>query len=146
MTVPRTPLFLLPGLFLMYVGCSSPSPAKSGSTDAGGVASGRIVSACTDCSAGEFCVDVGFSGGPCEGSGSGSSGSDCPPGTSLDGDCCQPDPSDTYYCYPNPTGCASPITCECGANVVIDACDGQVLDDVECAQITGGLSCQQNHD
>jgi hypothetical protein len=138
--------FVFSGL-LVATGCSSSQPsAGPHSPDAGTTGSSRMVSACSQCSSTEICVDVEFSDGPCEGSGSGASGTDCPKGSSFDGDCCQVDPSDTYHCYPTPSGCASPVTCECAANVVIDACSGEVLSDVDCAEVRGGLSCEQSHD
>jgi len=153
MRLSRSALAVAVMFSLGTVGCAS-SPTKAGGSASSGDAaqvdtgSGRTVKGCESCASTEFCVASVFSGGPCEEtSGSDSGDESCPPGTSFDGECCQSDEVDTtYYCYSTPAGCASPITCECGATAVIAACSGDVLEDVDCSTMSGGLSCQQVHD
>jgi hypothetical protein len=98
-----------------------------------------MVASCGDCRSGEFCVADFFQGDECEElppSGT------CPPGTSSDGDCCAPDGTTTYFCWPNLPACGAKVSCACAAGVVSLQCGGSEEDD-NCAETDTGLYCEE---
>jgi hypothetical protein len=120
-------------------GGGSPSPggdAATGYDDASATQSGRSVPACSACESTELCVANTLVAGICS---SPSPSGTCPPGTTFESDCCVPNPTITYACWPIPPSCAQGLSCDCASGIVILTC-GQDLQD-NCTLFDGGVGC-----
>lgn len=117
----------------------TPSPggdAATGYDDASATQSGRSVAACSACELTELCVADTFVAGICSSAGPGNS---CPSGTTFTSDCCVPDPTITYACWPIPPSCAQGITCDCASGIVVLTCGQDIQNN--CTLFDGGVGC-----